>query len=65
MLTMFLCINFSTDFSVRHPPAQPSLAQPSPAQRTMRLVRKSVSVYSLELDNGEMLSHNLAKVFLI
>ena len=31
----------------------------------MRLVRKSVSVYSLELDNGEMLSHNLAKVFLI
>ena len=60
MLTMFLCINFSTDFSVRHPPAQPS-----PAQRTMRLVRKSVSVYSLELDNGEMLSHNLAKVFLI
>ena len=24
MLTMFLCINFSTDFSVRHPLAQPS-----------------------------------------
>ena len=59
MLTMFLCINFSTDFSVRYPPAQHT-ANYSPCQ-----LRKTVSVYSLELDNGEMLSHNLAKVFLI
>ena len=59
MLTMFLCINFSTDFSVRHPLAQHT-AYHSPCQ-----LRKTVSVYSLELDNGEMLSHNLAKVFLI
>lgn len=61
MLTMFLCINFSTDFSAKHP------RQPSPDQHTAYHTpcQKNVSVYSLELDNGEMLSHNLAKVFLI